>query len=224
MDPRTLELINLDLDGRLDEAAGGELAARLASDPAARAHHAQLRAVAQALAAAPAPELPGGFRDEILSRARWRQQAPARRWSGLRWGAVYALAASVAFAGIAVQLLNTASSPPSELVAGTLARSEPTVAVRPDAHGLTLDFNLPAGTPADLIVELGAPASGLTATVAGGPAPRFENGRIVVPGVTGSRLTLQIGGTISANGLQSRLVRDGQVRTVSQAGDGGSPR
>ena len=71
IDPRTLELIHLEVDGELDGAERAELEARCAADPTARDYREQWRRIAGALARLPSVEPPAG-----LGR-RWQGGSPA---------------------------------------------------------------------------------------------------------------------------------------------------
>jgi len=64
-DPRLLELIHADLDGRLDAAEKAELARRLLADPAARRLHDELRRTDTLLRDLPRAEPPDGLRSAI---------------------------------------------------------------------------------------------------------------------------------------------------------------
>ena len=201
MNPRALELINLELDDRLDDAGRAELDPLLAAEPALRAHREQLRAVERVLAAAPTPELPQDFRDTVLKRASLLQRntgrpEPRRR----RWRGVLALAASVLVAVIVLRMVDTDPIAPDQ-VSGTLAPAAgPTVSAKPAADGLRLSFDIPAGPPGELVIE-------------------FAHGgrRIVVPAVAPGRMTLQVAGNAGdLADFKATLQRDGVVTAVTQ--------
>jgi hypothetical protein len=205
MDARVVELINLELDGRLDAAGRAELEAALANDPAARARREQLRAVARALADAPVPSLPLDFREAVLRRLPQRSNRARRVRTAWRVG--LALAASVVAAVAVVQLVPQG---PSEQMGATLAPATARVSAAPQADGLALDFVLPAG-PAQLVIDL--PGTGaLSATTAGGPAPVVEGRRIVVA-AAGGRIRVQVAGDVKE--FTASLVRDGVVTPVT---------
>ena len=65
MNLRNLELINLDIDGRLGQSECDELEALLAADPIARTRHTELRALGSMLASVPDPKLPADFREAV---------------------------------------------------------------------------------------------------------------------------------------------------------------
>ena len=208
MDVRAIELINLELDGRLDAAGRAELEAILANDPAARARREQLRAVARALADAPVPSLPLDFRDSVLRHLpqRSNQATRARRY----WRGGLALAASVVAAVVVLRLVQHDPATAPDQFGATLAPATATVTARPRDGGVELSFALPPG-PADLIIDF--PGAGeLTAATDQGPAPTIEGRRIVVA-ATGGRFTLQVAGDI--NEFNAVLVRDGAVKSVT---------
>jgi len=208
MDARVVELINLELDGRLDAAGRAELEAALADDPAARARREQLRAVARALADAPVPSLPLDFRDAVLRRL------PQRSNRGIRarrtWRGGLALAASVVAAVVVLRVVQHGPVGVPEQMGATLAPPAARVTVMPQAGGLALKFTLPAG-PADLVLEF-AGEGPLAATADRGPAPVVEGRRIVV-GATGGRLTVQVAGNV--NEFKANLIRGGVVTPVT---------
>jgi len=156
IDPRTLELIHLELDGELDGAQRAELDARCAADPAAREARDQLQRIGAALARLPSVEPPAG-----LGR-RWQGGSPAApvrlrtrpRWLrpaiGLAAGGM-ALALALGYGGLGRQMMD-----PDALV-GTMGGEHAAAATRipvdvegvtgaiallPSASGWTLDFNL----------------------------------------------------------------------------------
>ena len=208
MDARTLDLINLELDGRLDAAGRAELEAALANDPAARARREQLRAVARALADAPAPALPLDFRDSVLRRVpqRINQRARTRRY----WQGGLALAASVVLAVVVLRVVQHGPALTSEQLGATLAPATATVTAAPRPGGLSLNFALPS-EPSDLIIE--APGRGaLTAFSDGSTAPIVDGRRIVVVAV-GGRFTVHVSGDIE--NFSANLVRGGVVTPVT---------
>ena len=193
MDARAVELINLDLDGRLDAAGRAELDTLLANDSAVRARHQQLRLVARALASAAAPDLPLDFRDSVLRQAQLRQRSNGPAGLRRHWRGGLALAASVL---AAVVVLRVAQQPvATDQVTGTLAPATPTVTAAPAADGLALTFDIPAGPPGDLVIEF-----------AGGR-------RIVVADVGPGRRTVQVTG---AGDFSATLVRAGVVTPVAR--------
>ena len=155
IDPRTLELIHVELDGELDGAQRAELEARLAADPAAREYREQWGRISGALARLPSVEPPAG-----LGR-RWQGGSPAApvrlrtrpRWLrpaiGLAAGGM-ALALALGYGGLGRQMLD------SDALVGTMgaphaaARTIPVdvdgvsgaIALLPNEAGWTLDFDL----------------------------------------------------------------------------------
>ncbi|MGH8481965.1 MAG: anti-sigma factor family protein [Nevskiaceae bacterium] len=210
MDARGVELINLELDGRLDAAGRTELDAVLANDPAARARREQLRAVARALADAPVPSLPLDFADSVLRQLPQRSnRVRIRRY----WRTGLALAASIVAAMV---VLNVVQQPvPRGQVAGALAPDTPTVTVDALPAGLALHFDLPDG-PADIVIDVVGTAAGngnLAATTDIGIRPRVEGRRIVVPGVAAGRTTVVVTGDVA--GFAALVVRGGAVTAVT---------
>jgi len=211
MDARAVELINLELDGRLDAAGRAELDTLLASDVAVRARHEQLRLVARALASAPAPDLPADFRESVLRHARLPQRStrPMRRY----WRGGLALAASVVAAMV---VLNVVQQPvPTGQLVGALAPAPPSVT--PDAlpNGLSLAFEIPDG-PVDIVIDFAGTAAGdgaLEATTNRGIRPRIEGRRIVVPGVAAGRTTVVVTGDVG--GFAALVIRGGVVTPVT---------
>lgn len=208
MDARIVELINLELDDRLDAAGRAELEAALANDPAARARREQLRAVARALADAPAPALPRDFRDAVLRRLPQRSKQGAR--ARYAWRGGLALAASVVAAIVVLRVVPHGPAATLEHLGATLAPATASVTVAPRADGLELGFRLPPG-PADLVIEF-AGSGALAARVDGGPAPVVEGRRIVVA-ATGGRITVQVAGDVGD--FTANVVRDGVVTPVT---------
>ena len=208
MDERALELINLELDGRLDEAGRAELETLLANDPAARARREQLRAVARALADAPAPTLPLDFRDAVLRRLPQRSNRVGR--VPRRWQAGLALAASVLVAIGALNLARHELGGPPEQVGGTMAPAGASVAATPREGGVELGFELPPG-PSEIVLEFEG-EGGLAATADRAPPPVIEGRRIVVA-ATGGHLTVQVAGNV--NDFKASLVRDGVVTPIT---------
>lgn len=208
MDARVVELINLELDGRLDAAGRAELEAAVSNDPAARVRREQLRAVARALADAPVPSLPPGFREEVLRRLPQRSNRAARTRRAWRGG--LALAASVVAAVVVLQVVRHGPAGTPEQLGATLAPATATVTARPHPGGIELGFALPPG-PADLIVDF--PGTGpLAATADPGLAPVIEGRRIVVA-AAGGRFTVRVAGDIKE--FNAVLVRDGVVKSVT---------
>jgi len=208
MDARVVALMNLELDGRLDAAGRAKLEAALANDPAARSRREQLRAVARALADAPVPSLPPGFREAVLRRLPQRSNRVGR--ARRLWRGGLALAASVVAAAVVLQVVRHEPAGTPEQLGATLAPATATVTPRPHPAGIQLGFALPAG-PADLLIDF--PGTGLlTATADRGPAPAVEGRRIVVR-ATGGRFTVQVAGDVQE--FHAVLVRDGVVRPVT---------
>lgn len=206
MDSHVVELINLELDGRLDDAGRAELEAALKDDPAARTRREQLRAVARALADAPAPTLPLDFRDGVLRRLPQRHRASRAR----HWQVGLALAASVL---VAVGVLNVTRNElggPPEQVSGALAPATATVAVIRQQGALTLEFMLPP-EHSELVIDL--PGTGpLSASVTGAPEPAIEGRRIVIAASGGEVMVLVVG---NVNEFNANLVRGGVVTPVA---------
>jgi len=204
MDPRVVELINLELDGQLDAAGRAELE-RLLADPAVRAHREQLRSVARQLARAPEPKLPIDFRNSVLRRAKFSRVARPRR----HWRAGLALAASVLVAIVVLRVVEPPQAPVDQL-SGTLAPPAPSVMATRAATGVTLSFEVPAG-PADIVIDF-APAAaggGLSVNTEQAMRLRIQGRRIVIPGVGAGRTTLTVGGDVGD--FKAVLVRNGDV-------------
>ncbi len=194
MDARAVELINLELDGRLDEAGRAELARSLEADPAVRALREQLRAVARALAAAPAPELPAGFGEDVVHRAGLPQRSmrvsPTRRY----WRGGLALAASVLAAAVVLRFVEQGPAP--DQLAGTLAPAVPTISAQRVPGGLQLTLEVPPGPVGELVIE-------------------FTDGRrIVFPGIGAGRSNVQVSG--GAGEFSATLVRNGVSTPVAR--------
>jgi hypothetical protein len=208
MNARVVELLNLELDGRLDDAGRAELEAALTNDPAARVRREQLRAVARVLADAPVPALPPDFRESVLRLVPQRnnRRERARRY----WRGGLALAASVVAAAVVLQVVRHGPPGAPEQFGATLAPATATVTARPRPGGVDLEFALPPG-PADLVVDF--PGTGpLAASADPGRAPTVEGRRIVVA-ATGGRFTLRVAGDIHE--FNAALVRDGVVKSVT---------
>jgi anti-sigma factor RsiW len=211
MDARVIELINLELDDRLDAAGRAELEAVLANEPAARARREQLRAVARALADAPAPALPPDFRDAVLRHLPQRSNRAAR-WRHA-WRGGLALAASVlAAAGVLYVAQHELGGAPQQ-VAATLAPAAASVAVTRQEGALTLEFVLPP-EKAQLVIEVPG-AGGLSATVVGAPEPAIDGRRIVIA-ASGGEVTVLVMG--NANEFKATLVRGEVVTPVTVRG------
>lgn len=210
MDARALELLNLELDGRLDGADRGELDALLAADPALQAHRAQLQRMAHTLAQAPAPDVPPDFADGVLRCARLPSR-PRRAPRRGRWRGGLALAASVLVAVVVLRVAEQQPAPGPEHLSGALAPAQPTVIAAPRAGGLALTFQVPNG-PADLVIEFEG-AGPLSATAQTGPAPRVEGRRIVVGAVEAGPTTVVVTGDLGA--FQANLVRNGAVTSIT---------
>ncbi|MGQ0587219.1 MAG: anti-sigma factor family protein [Gammaproteobacteria bacterium] len=208
MDVRVVELINLELDGRLDQGGRIELDKVLANDPAARTRREQLRAVARALADAPAPTLPLDFRDRVLRllpQRTHRARNVRRAWRG-----GLALAASLVVAIVVLRVVQHGPDLSPEQVGATLAPAMPTVTVTRQERFLTLDFVLPP-QPSELVIEL--PGTGaVSASVFGAPEPAIYGRRIVVA-VAGGEVTVLVIGNV--NEFKANLVRGGVVTPVT---------
>jgi anti-sigma factor RsiW len=196
VDPRARELLNLELDDRLDAASRAELDALLAADDALRAHREQLHEVARALAAAPAPELPEGFRDSVLQQARWSQRSTGERTTRRRWRQGLALAASVVVAVVLLRVVDEPAGAPEHL-AGTLAPAPASVAAERTAGGLRLTFDIPAGPAGEIVIQF-----------AGGGE------RIVVPVAGAGRTIVQVAG--NTGDFAATLVRDGVTTPIAR--------
>lgn len=164
IDPRTLELLNGELDGELTPAERQELETRLAGDPAARLMRAQWRQMDQALAAMPAVEPPAG-----LSQ-RWQPAAPKaapvsperrrrRQWLG-RGMAMAAGTLLFAFAvglsglgrpGLQHEALVGTIMPLPVAAGRSVAVAQPglqgTISLAPGERGWDLVFDLEASAP-----------------------------------------------------------------------------
>lgn len=204
MDARVLELINLELDGRLDDAGRAELELVLKNSPAARTRREQLRAVARALADAPAPAVPLDFRDSVL------RQLPQRSRRAPRYRLGLALAASVLVALGALSLTRLELGGAPEGVSGTMAPAAATVAVTRQAGALTLEFALPLQA-SELIIDLPG-AGSLSASVTGAPEPAIDGRRIVIASTGGEVMVLVVG---NVNEFKASLVRGGVVTPVT---------
>lgn len=210
MNPRALELIHLELDNRLDAPGRLELDALLAADGDLRTHRDDLRAVGRALASAPAPELPAGFREAVLRRLqapatpdrgtgpnRSSRVAAKRRIEGRHWRRGLALAASVIVAVVVLRVADQGVPAPQDQMAATLAPARPTVSAEPTSEGQRLSFRIPGGGPAQIVIEF---ASG--------------GGRIVVPLEGPAQTTVQM--TVKAGDFEATLVRGGAKTPIGQ--------
>lgn len=68
--PRTTELMNLEIDGQLDANGAAELRALLEGDPRAQQTYAELRRVTRLLDTVPAVEPPAGLQSQIMTAVR----------------------------------------------------------------------------------------------------------------------------------------------------------
>lgn len=198
MDPRAIELIQLQIDKQLGEHGEAELDARLRADPALVAYRESLRDVVLALRSAPTPEVPAGFRAEILRRAASLRRSKVRALP-LRpyWRTGFALAASVLLAVVVVQIADQGPIGAQEQAFGTMAPAMPTVAVTAAGDGLQLEFDVPPGPPGRLVIDFA------------------ESGRqIVVPDVLPGRRTVHVFGE-SADFMAS-LEREGAQVPVAR--------
>lgn len=190
MNSRGIELINLELDNRLDEAGREELARLLAAEPGLVEHRQQLRELVLELRSAPTPELPADFLDQVLEKARLPQRNIRHLRAHRVWRGGFALAASVL--AVAVVLRFAGPGPAPDHLSGTLAPAVPSVSAETVADGVKLTFDLPAGPPGDLVID-------------------FTDGRrIVMPRVGAGRTTVQVAG--GAGDFSAVLVR-GEVST-----------
>lgn len=220
MDSHTLELLNLELDDRLDAGGRIELEALLASDPALRTHREQLRGLATLLGDAPVPMFPAGFHAEVMRRAAPKfARRPARRWPSQR--TAWAMAASVVVALFGVVLIQNAPPTRPEQLIGTMSpvrmpSAKASVVVEANEPALVLLFRLSEAPAADLVIEF--PGDGaLVATADRGPAPRVEGRRIVLSAPGSAPLRLRIEGADAAKGFQATLVNGG-IRTPVASG------
>ena len=204
MDARVLELINLELDGRLDAAGQAELELALKNSPVARTRREQLRAVARALADAPAPAVPLDFRDSVLRHLPQRSRRVPRYRLGL------ALAAGVLVALGALSLTRVELGGAPEGVSGTMAPAGATVKATRQEGALTLSFELPPQA-AELIIDLPG-AGSLSAAVTGAPEPAIDGRRIVIAAAGGEVTVLVMG---NVNEFKANLVRGGVVTPVT---------
>jgi len=234
MNLRNLELINLDIDGRLGQSECDELEALLAADPIARTRHTELRALGSMLASVPDPKLPADFRENVMQQVQLRDRRAARLLAGRPRRLAFALAASVVVAVLAFKVLDHDLKGTLEGLAGTLARPAPTdrgeppgvssqdvasFAVQPVAGGVVLAFDLPSGTLGDLVIDLSAAKSGAKSIVVPpdqGITARVEPGRIVLPHVAGGTFKLRLAGSVTPGELAVVLVRDGVSHPVAQ--------
>ena len=94
-DERTIELMNLAIDGRATPQQLTELQQTLASSLEARITYESLQRVSAALDGGPSSNLPAGFRDDVLTSLRaHRKVTPIRRHRGrspLLWAAAAAV-------------------------------------------------------------------------------------------------------------------------------------
>lgn len=208
MDVRVVELLNLELDGRLDAAGIAELELALKNSPVARTRREQLRAVARALADAPAPAVPLDFRDSVLRHLPQRSNRVGRPRQ--RWQAGLALAASVLVAVGVLSVTRQDPGGPPEQVSGTMAPAAATVAVTRQPGALTLEFALPAQA-SELIIDLPG-AGSLSASVTGAPEPAIDGRRIVIASTGGEVMVLVVG---NVNEFKANLVRNGVVTPVT---------
>lgn len=213
MDPRARELLNLELDNRLDPAGRAELEGWLEREPNLRRYRNHLREVARALALAPTPPVPMSLRRALATH--FYPPAPRRR---LPRGLLAMAASAVIVVGSLPFLLPLATGPASEL-AGTLAPARPTVEVSPVSGGLQLVLEVPPGVPGDVTVEFADPRAGqpgaLVATADGAVRPRVDGRRIVLAGLAPGRTILWVEGEVSAEGMSATLVRGGGVTQFS---------
>lgn len=208
MNERTVELINLELDGRLDAAGRAELDQHLANDPAARARREELRAVARALADAPVPTLPLDLKESVLRRLP--QRSNRARNVRRAWRGGLALAASVVSAVVVLRAVQHSPEVAPEQVSGTLVPAIATVAVIRQERSLTLEFALPK-EQSELVIDV--PGTGaVSASVTGAPEPAINGRRIVVPAAGGEVIVLVVG---NVNEFKANLVRGDVVTPVT---------
>jgi hypothetical protein len=108
-DPRLLELIQADLDGRLDGADKAELARQLLADPAARRLHDELRRTDALLLDLPRAEPPEGLRSSIqaaLGLSDHNRGGGRAADGGLGWRLAAAVVAGLVVVGLGYGLLS----------------------------------------------------------------------------------------------------------------------
>jgi hypothetical protein len=157
-DPRTIELINLEIDGALDATGRDQLRRLLEADPEARAMSADLHRLAHLLETTPPVEPPADFSAQVAGAVTASKVVPFRTRLGARRFLPLQIAAAVA-AGLLVVLLVRPSifqNVHAPTLQGTMRRVGPgrvTVSVMPAAAGLTavtIEVPEPAGS-----IELG---------------------------------------------------------------------
>lgn len=198
MNVRGVELVQLQIDKRLDEHGEAELDARLQADPALVRYREELRDVVLALRSAPTPVVPAGFTEEVLRRAGLRRRPkvvplPQRR----EWRVGFALAASVLLAVVVLRVVDQGPFDPKDQMVGALAPPFPTVAVEQLGDGLRLTFDVPPGPSGELIVEF--PGSGQ---------------RIVLSNVTAGRTSMRVADETGE--FTATLVRDGMQIPIAR--------
>jgi hypothetical protein len=168
-DDRTLELLNLEIDGELSAADRADLSRRLLNDPLARAARDDLRRTCEELDAMPVAEPPAGLRERILAGLPLAANGggqPSRRFlssaSTLRYAAAIVgalLVGTVAFeasryvSGVDTdQAVGTMSSPPAPQPGqGQLrvnaSQVRGTVTFAPSAGELRVRFDFDATQP-----------------------------------------------------------------------------
>lgn len=85
LEPETLELMHAEIDGENKEPESAALRARLAEDPAARAHFEQLRKLCDSLDRDEDVPPPGSLREEILRSLRPAGQSEKPLRAGRSW-------------------------------------------------------------------------------------------------------------------------------------------
>lgn len=191
---RALELLHLELDARLDDSDRAELEFLMKADPVVGRHREQLHEVARLLDQQAAPDLPRGFADQVMARARLPKERQAARRQRRYWQVGLALAASTIFGVVALQLLGPAAPGSSAHLSGTMAPSIPTVTTQGTEWGQRLHFRIPPGAKGRIDI-------------------RFTDGkRIVVPlAAAEDRLSIET----TAGDFSAELDRGGTVTPIT---------
>jgi hypothetical protein len=170
---REMELIQSETDGELATVDRAELSRLLLAKPEARKLRADLERLTQLLDSAPVAEPPSALQSAILESIPWR---PVSR-SASRWHAPLRIAAGFAVAALLVGTLYQLGRPFGEsldraALSGTMANPSTStavgatrlelqglrgsVAVRGAAGSRTIDFEVTADRPVDVVATVGA--------------------------------------------------------------------
>lgn len=175
-DDRTLELLNLEIDGELSASDRADLSRRLLNDPLARAARDDLRRTCDELDAMPVAEPPAGLRERVLAGLPLATNGggqPSRRFlssaSTLRYAAAFVgglLVSAIAFEamrdqpGISIEeTAGTMANPPKlakGMVADTVKIDLPEVrgkvSLFRSASTRVVEFDLAAKLPVEVAV------------------------------------------------------------------------